>query len=307
MRFLLVLICLFCLKCKVDSPSVSFKTRNLVIVIMDGARWSETFGEPAMQYIPSIGSLLPSGTYATSFYNNGVTRTTNGHTAITTGVYQEIDNGGQELPDHPGIFQLWIKQMKKDNSKAWIIATKDKLEVLKSCKDPLWQNLYVPRTDCGINGLGTGYRDDSTTYRKAIEILSEYHPPLTLINFKNPDAAGHSAIWSAYLNGIRSVDQYTGALWSFIQSDPHYNGTTTMIVTNDHGRHLDNVLDGFVSHGDDCEGCKHVMLFVIGPDTPKGKVISDTYGMTDLHASIISLMGIDNPVSSGRIIPGLFE
>ncbi len=307
MRHLLVLICILCLKCKVDSPVVSFQTRNLVIVIMDGPRWTETFGEPTMQYIPGMKNLVNQATLFTNFRNDGPTRTTNGHTAISTGVYQEIDNGGQELPDHPGMFQRWIAANKKDNSSAWIISSKDKLEVLKNCKDPSWQNLYMPRTNCGNNGLATGHRMDTTTFRKAKEILSEYHPALSWISFKEPDVAGHANNWNNYLQGIRDVDNYIVAIWNFIQSDPHYSDKTTMVVTNDHGRHLNSVADGFVSHGDYCEGCKHIMLFVIGPDTPKGKVISDTYGMTDLHASIISLMGIDNPVASGQIIPGLFE
>ena len=36
-----------------------------------------------------------------------------------------------------------------------------------------------------------------------------------------------------------------------------YKDKTTLIVSNDHGRHIDSK-GGFQNHGDDCAGCRHI-------------------------------------------------
>lgn len=309
MRFAYPLLLFFILglSCRKDSAVTQPRTEHVIVVFMDGARYSETFGDPAMRYIPVMRSLLGEASWFSSFYSDGPTQTTAGHTAVSTGVYQNINNGGGELPDEPGICQVWLKEMQKANSKAWVITSKDKLEVLRNCKNRNWKDLYMPRTNCGVNGLFTGYRNDTTTLRSALNVLSSYHPNLVLINFKEPDGAGHANNWDGYLQGIRDVDSYVGQLWQFIQSDPIYRDKTTLFVTNDHGRHLDNVNGGYTGHGDGCEGCRHIMLFAIGKSVPKGRCVTATYDMTDLHHTLTHFLGISDPEGNGDRISEFFK
>lgn len=140
-----------------------------------------------------------------------------GHTAITTGVYQDISNDGKEYPQNPSFFQNWLKQTQQASSKAWIVTTKDKLEVLADCVNSNWKGTFNPMTDCGINGLGTGYRLDQTTFQSVKAILTRDHPKLMLINFKQPDDAGHKADSLAYLKGIIDTDNYVDLLWQALQ------------------------------------------------------------------------------------------
>ena len=44
--------------------------QNVVVVIIDGARYSETFGDPARTYIPKMDILAEYGTYIDEFYND---------------------------------------------------------------------------------------------------------------------------------------------------------------------------------------------------------------------------------------------
>ncbi|MEO7394206.1 MAG: alkaline phosphatase family protein [Chitinophagaceae bacterium] len=235
-----------CTKKSVNPPEpipFHYKTENVVIVVVDGARYTETWGDPSHTYIPKRYALLQQGILCNSFYNNGKTSTVAGHTAMSTGIYQTIANNGLEYPQKPSVFQNWLKQTNEPSSKAWIIATKDKLEVLSDCIEPDWKGTYKPMADCGVNGLGTGYRFDNQTFENVKTTLIRDHPKLMLINFKQPDEAGHQGDSLRYLKGIADTDNYVDLLWQALQGDNIYKDKTTMIVTNDHGRHTAGHLD----------------------------------------------------------------
>ena len=275
---------------------------------MDGPRYSETWGDSTHQYIPRLANQLSSsGIVYTKFYNEGPTYTNAGHTAITTGNYQEINNTGLELPQNPSIFQYLLQTSIKDSSDAFVIASKDKLEILANCLDPVWQNRFNPSTNCGINGLGSGYRNDSITFERSKEILTAHHPRLVLINFREPDFSGHTKNWANYSNGIKEVDEYIYQLVKYIENDVVYKDKTTYFVTNDHGRHLDDISIGFSGHGDDCEGCRHINLFAFGPDFKKGDIFQTKRELIDISSTTAELLDIQMPSGKGQIMFELFE
>jgi arylsulfatase A-like enzyme len=253
-------------------------------------------------------NLAKEGVIYSNFYNYGSTYTNPGHTAITTGNYQKLNNSGKELPQNPSVFQHWLKSTGNDSSKAFIITSKDKLEVLANCKDSVWTGTFMPSTNCGVGGagLGSGYRKDSLTFENVKSVLANEKPNLLLINFKEPDGAGHRKNWSAYLDGIRNADEYVFQLWNIIQSNSAYADKTTLFVTNDHGRHLDGHKDSFVSHGDSCSGCQHINLFAIGPDFKKGLVIDINREQIDISATTAKLLGFDFPTGKGKVMDELF-
>jgi len=290
-----------------STVSSTYKTEHVIILVMDGARYSETWGDSTHQYIPHIAALASQGVVCTNMNNVGATQTTAGHTAMLTGVYENINNTGKEFPTYPSVFQYWLEKSKQASNAAWVIATKDKLEVLTNCKEPNYQNKYMPSGDCGVAGLGSGYREDSTTFQHAINTLKQYHPKCMLINFKEPDASGHANNWQGYLQGIKQVDEYVGKLWEYFQSDTSFANKTTLLVTNDHGRHPDNIADGFVSHGDSCRGCKHIMFFALGPDFKKNDIDTLSYSQVDIAKTIATFLQVELPFSKGKIMKGIFK
>jgi hypothetical protein len=287
--------------CKKDPLISKYLTRSIVIVVVDGARYSETWGDNQRQYIHQRSTnLAPLGSICLKMYNDGTTSTNPGHLAITRGVYESIDNSGLQYPYQPSFMQYWLKQSGQPSDKAWIITSKDKLQVLADCIDPAWQGKYNPRTDCGTSGLGSGYRNDSTTFRRTIEVLKQYRPHLVLVNFKEPDASGHAGNWNNYLQGIIDTDNYCKQIWDFLQNDEFYKGSTTMIVTNDHGRHLTGNLDGFVSHGDSCEGCRHIECLALGPDIAASRADTVRHSQVDIAATVAELLGVKMENISGK-------
>jgi arylsulfatase A-like enzyme len=287
-----------------------FLTERIIVVVVDGPRYTETWGEPTHQYMPFMDSVMKNkGVVFTSFYNNGITYTTPGHTAITTGYYQNINNYGSELPLNPSFMQLWLKQYGYNKNKAWIIASKDKLEVLGNSSNQDWADKFIPSMNCGVNGLGigSGYRSDSLTQIEVMKVFNDYHPDLLFINYKEPDAAGHQNSWFEYIDGIKKCDKYIQEIWEVIQSDEYYKNKTTLFITNDHGRHLNTVADGFVSHGDNCEGCRHIFCYAYGPDIKVGEEVNQARELIDINATVLELLEIRVKSSQGEVLTEILK
>ena len=326
---LLVLPMLFTM-CKKDLEGKKYKTENVIIIVVDGARYSETWGDTTHQYIPYFSNQIAKfGIVNTAFYNNGKTSTISGFAALTTGVYQELNNDGLQLPLTPSIFQYfvnsrnsnWLSSKLFSSKDAWIIGSKNKLSILGNCSDSIWSNQSLPSLDFGpkeiIFGFG-GYkkiknRHDTVTLARFFDIISKHQPKLTLLAFKEPDIAGHANSWQDYLEGIQSTDEYIYSIWKFIQNDSNYSGTTALFITNDHGRHLDSIRSGFNNHGIcykkvntsiadtlrygrssgfSCEGCSHINFFAFGPDFKKG-IIDIERDLIDIPATVLSYYNLN--------------
>jgi phosphopentomutase len=158
-------------------------------------------------------------------------------------------------------------------------------------------------TDCGNAGLGSGNRDDLTTFNHAINILDQHHPNVMLINFKEPDVSGHANNWPNYLKGIVTTDFYCNEIWNHLQSDPKYKDVTTLIITNDHGRHLND----YTSHGDNCSGCRHIECLVVGPEIKANYTDTTTYSQVDIGVTAGALLKIDMLNVEGRTMKNIFK
>lgn len=305
--FMLPITFISCINDK--EPFRQYKTQHVVIIVIDGVRYSESWGDTTHQYIPYFSNEIADfGVVNTSFYHNGSTFTNAGHTAITSGNYQEINNSGAELPKYPSIFQYLIKTDSLSKEEAWIITSKDKLAVLGNCKESNWEDKYLPSLDCGIdgNGVGSGYRHDTITLKNFFNVLSVYKPKLTLVSFREPDGAGHANSWEDYLQEIRNTDEYIYKIWKYIQNDAYYSGTTTLFITNDHGRHSGIGRIGFQEHGCSCSGCRHINFFAYGPDFRNG-VIDIEREIIDISATIAEILHFNPEYIEGEIMHELFN
>jgi len=294
-----------CSKNRNEAPVLNHKTENVIVIVMDGARYSETWGDPNHSLIPNIANnIAPKGVVNTNFNNNGSTYTSPGHLAICSGQYYNLNNGGTELPPFPTIFQYFNKQ--HPNKSSWIITSKDKLEVLNNTSDSIFNNQYLANTDCGIAGLGSGYRNDSITLFVALNVFTHYHPNLTLINFREPDYTAHQNDLHGYLYQIQRVDSMINIISNFIMNDPTYKDNTTVFITNDHGRH-DDLNGGFMGHGDNCNGCKHLLFAAYGPDFKKNQIINTSYELLDIANTIGELLDFEIPNSDGEVMQDIFK
>jgi hypothetical protein len=289
------------------TPGV-FKARHVFIVVLDGLRHSEGFGDPNARHIPRLAKdLAPQGALCTEFWDDGPTYTLAGHTALTTGFYQDINNLGIELPQHPSLFQYWRQASASAADQAWVVGSKDKLVILGDTQDPAWKGRFTPSLNCGVEGrgFGAGYRDDRDTYAALTTVVAAHHPGAMLVNFKEPDQGGHSGHLKKYLSGVESSDALAEQFWAWLQSEPEFKGHSDVFFTSDHGRHLQGVGSGFQDHGDRCEGCRRVWLLALGPDFKPGLVSAVRGQQIDVPVTAAALLGFGLPGSQGRVLTEL--
>ncbi len=282
------------------------QTQNVILVVIDGLRHSEAFGDSTHQYIPRMwNELRPQGTLYTEFYNDfGTTYTAPGHLAMITGRWHQLPNvvnmaGTFDVRSTvPTVFEYFRKSTGADQASAWIIAGKHHLVKSDWSLEPSYGPAY--RANLMIGG------SDSLIVSELEEVLQRDRPRLVLVNLADVDSYGHKAIWDDYTAAIQTADALVAKIWlELIQEDPHYRDATTLLVTSDHGRHLSGYGD-FINHGGMCSGDRHVSLLALGPDTPSGHVVSERRYLIDLAPSIGAFLGFPTPFTQGQVLAELF-
>jgi hypothetical protein len=275
----------------------AYATRHVVIVVVDGARFSETFGDPAFAHTPRQGlDLAPLGCRGTG-WNAGVTSTVPGHAAILSGAYQALANDGIERPHLPLIFEYYRAATGAPRSQAWFFSAKPKLDVMSNSDDPAYGDSLGACVDVSCP-------TDSAVVARAEAVLLSGHPALVALNLPQTDQVAHGGDWPGYLAALQRADSLVYDLWLKVQSDTALAGRTTLFVTNDHGRH-DDAHGGFTNHGDGCDGCRRLQLLALGPDFRTAFVQAALAQQVDIAPTVGELLGFPTPWATGRVMTDL--
>lgn len=278
--------------------AAAIQTRHVVIVSIDGGRYSETLGHPTLAYHPRIGiDMAALGARPTRFENIGVTNTNPGHSALITGTLQPIANDGSERPHKPTLFEYLRKQKGTAQSLLRLYLRKAKLDVLEYSDHPDYGAAYGASP-------ASSYASDLAVYTGARAGILANKPVVSLVHFGDPDLEGHANDWPGYLTALRLADSLTWQLWSAIQADPVMGGKTTMLISNDHGRHLDG-LGGFQNHGDGCDGCRRILCMMVGPDNKVGFVGAGTHEQRGVARTAGWLLQVAMPLADGVVMDEL--
>ena len=269
------------------SGAKPYETEKVVLVIIDGLRYSEGLGDSTHEFVPRMYALSRRGAIIEPFTNDGFTYTARAIPAIWCGAWTEViefkdpicKGSGNSRCELPTIFEYFRKQV--DSSE------KDCIYVLPDVGCPWRASLdaeygmdYWPM----YHSIG---HTDMEVWKEAKDVLTEHHPSFALLYFDRVDHYGHSKSWAYYTRAIELADSIVGMVWEFIESDSVYAGKTTMFVTNDHGRHTDD----FTSHGCPCDGCRTIQLLAIGPDIKQDFVSTTPRTLCDIAPTIGELMG----------------
>ena len=267
-------------------------THKVVVIVLDGARYSETFGDSTRQHIPYLSALASQGTLFTSFYNDGLTQTMAGHSTLLTGHYDVVDNGGYDSLQRPGIMQLYQRQTGAPATATVMLATKGKLRSFAGCGSE------VQVEEHALALCGESIDHDVMLVQKTESILSTHAPSVSYISFSQPDYAGHDGIWEGYIDALKLSDSLAVALYHRLRRQPAYQDAL-FVFTNDHGRHLG---ERWADHGDDCAGCRHIMLLAIGGGMPADVIVQERFSMAQLMPTLSKYLGLSLAVGYQPLI-----
>jgi hypothetical protein len=122
-----------------------------------------------------------------------------------------------------------------------------------------------------------------------------------LINLRDVDNIGHAyygQTFEDYTDAILIADTLAYQCWQTLQNHPHYHDKTTLIITTDHGRDLDDYRD----HGAPDHWNRHCMFLALGPDIRKGHVVDARADLMDIAPTVAALLGFDMPYAEGRVL-----
>jgi hypothetical protein len=288
----LFLIFIFLQSSGCSQNTINSDDQSVFIVVIDGVRYPESFGSKA-KYIPHLyNNLKPLGTLFTNFRiaDEGMTSTNPGQASILTGNWQLIANNGTEHPNKPTLFEYYRKAFDAKETDCFIVAGKKKLDALAFSSFPDYGKDFKASTKC------FDLNNNNKVYDSLIVALDNYHPKLVLVNFPMTDKEAHSGSWDGYIAALENADSLIYLLYNKIQSDSFYKDNTTLLITNDHGRHTDN----FTNHGCDCDGCEHIMLLAIGKDFEENKVNDDLNYQIDICKTVGYIMKFKTPFAKGN-------
>ncbi len=297
--------------------------RNAVVLVLDGARIEETFGDdssygagysdawggPTEEVLPTMRSqLLPQGALARPGYILGSTVTAPAHSDMFTGVHRPmgpISNAGDIAyvhPNHPTIFELARDQLDLGEEEAVLLGNTYHVSSLYRSTQPAYgvplQGGYVFVAD--EDGVDFSYEDQDVM--SAVNSLLASGSRLVVANLHQIDRDGHNHP-QIHAKTIQKMDGPITDLWSWIQSaESGIEDETLMVVLSDHGRHrFEDVEYPFKDHGCDCSGCREAPMLLLGPWVQRGVVADSPVVIEDLSQTIAWLMGFDMPYGKGMV------
>jgi hypothetical protein len=300
-RWLLGLILLGC-DGTTDGDAPELPQQHVMLVVIDGARYTETLGDPLGRHVPRMAELARTGCAPGPILNTGDTVTIAGMSVIHTGAWDAwIEDAGtgevyQAVPTH---WEYFRKQAGMDESQAFYILEDYGEGVWKPSRDPDYGEAFWPT----IVARGD---TDQEVFENARMVLEQVQPAFAVVYLAAVDGAGHSGDWGEYTAALEAADAIVGHIWDLLQASPFYAGSTTLIVTSDHGRH-DDAHGGFDGHGDGCDGCRQVAFLAVGPQVDHAcPPAYPPRTLADITPTIGRILGTSAEKSEGVVMEEIF-
>ena len=123
---------------------------KIIVFMVDGVRYTETFGDPVHEHIPEMwAQLRPLGTVVPNFRNRVLTTTIPGHTSTLTGTWQTLANDGTERPTQPTIFEYFRLATGAPERDVVLVGGKTKLDAFSYSLHPDYGAALGARTRLG--------------------------------------------------------------------------------------------------------------------------------------------------------------
>ena len=132
-------------------------------------------------------------------------------------------------------------------------------------RDALLRELYETTTRFDDEDVGNSFLQIPL-----LDYVKASHPRVLFVGYGETDNWAHQGRYDLVLESAHRMDYFVHQLWDTMQAMPQYHGTTTFIITTDHGR--GGGLTEWKEHGIEQKGSENIWIAVLGPDTaPRGE------------------------------------
>lgn len=304
------------------APATKSQASNLFIIVMNGVRYKDTYGDKNHLYFDNVwNKLKPLGTICTKFDNRELTLPIPAQASLLTGVWHVFKDPFSEKirPAFPTLFEYWRSARKDSLNTVYFASCRPNFRILTSSEYAGFGSKYAPvfedNKDEKIN--------ENAIYEKALPYIMEKHPSMVYLslvggggthspkdelsaacpNVGQVDACGGAEGLNAYYESIILMDQIVYDLWDRIQHDTIYKDKTVFLVLSSHGRHTNE----YYGYGDKCKGCTELFFLAIGPGIKKDFVSSKGRSLIDVCRTVGTLFNMPVQYAKGDIMKELFE
>ena len=299
---------------------------HVLVIVLDGVRVDETTsttpsdltGVTGEQWASNLwADLAPDATVVRSILNPVLTSTAPGHAAMLIGRPEPLFTVGFQVGAGPGLYRPQIPTIFEAarDQLGWSAADTTFL-ANTPVPESVLESIYPGQEGAGgtwvpvyARGSDTQIEDDDTRLVDLVRASIEAGPPpFFLVNLHDADRTGHRGEDGVYPNRVAEQDAAVAELWRWLtENHPDYVDGLLLVVTADHGRHRHDLDMGWTGHGDSCDGCREVPLFLAGEGVAKGVVAEGTYTLLDLAPTFAAHLGIDLPWAHGLPLTPLVE
>jgi hypothetical protein len=326
------------------APVARHRTRNVIVVTIDGVRWQEVFGGVDVQLargagVSACGELMPN--LHRYFVERGV--------VVGAPGYGEMEASGPNFVSLPGYEEIFTGRASSctsnfcdhiaeatllDELREQARLRADEIAVITSWRTIERAAALDDRSitiSAGRNGGATrerlrvgasaarlldeasqagaypgwlDYRPDRYTAALALRYVVAERPRFLFVGLGDTDEYAHRRNYGGYVSALRAADKFVGELMDTLARIDGYGAETTVIVTTDHGRAA-----GFTGHGGDAPESRRVWMFAAGGAVPPVGFAETTriVRLADIAPTIRAWMGLtpDRSVAAGHPVAEL--
>jgi hypothetical protein len=145
---------------------------------------------------------------------------------------------------------------------------------------------------------------DGFVYGAVQSAIERRKPRVLMIGLGETDEWAHARRYDLYLDAAAHADQFLAELWASLQKNPHYQDSTTLIITTDHGRGSTRI--DWTDHGKNVDGAEMVWMAILGPGVPAtGERESLSVTLSQIARTIANAVGEDFSTVSPKSAPML--
>ena len=209
---------------------------------------------------------------------------------FTGGIDPTIATNRKVANDNPNVLE-YLNKIPEYKGKVAAIASWDAIPyILNKERSGFYINVgaepvqesTIPKTGASLSGLQSkightekATRDDKITYLSAKEYIQKAKPKVLFVGLSGTDDAAHDKKYDQYLKSANDADRIIAGLWNTVQSMPEYKGSTTFIITTDHGRGEDS--ETWYNHGFFVKGSSQTWMAMMGANVrPLGEVSNES-------------------------------